>query len=58
MFPWLGPGSHNSAYTGCPDDRPWSERQQVILWMAMLLIVAVLALLAIRSLKAEPQSSG
>jgi hypothetical protein len=45
--------SHNPAYTGRPDDRPWSERHQVIRWMAMLLVVAVLALLAIRSLKAE-----
>ena len=54
----LAPGSHNPAYTGRPDDRPWSERHQVILWMAMLLVVAVLALLAIRSLKAEAQSSG
>ncbi len=53
----LGPGTHNPAYTGRPDDRPWSERHQVILWMAMLLAVVVLAVLAIRGLKAEARSS-
>jgi len=54
----LGPGSHNPAYTGRPDDRPWSERHQVILWIAMLLAVALLAVLAIRGLNAEARSSG
>ncbi len=52
----LGPGAHNSAYTGRPDDRPWSERHQAVLWIAMLLAVAVLALLAFRGLRAEPQA--
>lgn len=54
----LGPGTHNSAYTGRPDDRPWSERHQVILWIAMLLAVALLAVLAIRGLQAAARSSG
>ena len=48
----LGPGSHNEAYRGRPDDRPWSERHQAVLWLAMLLAVIVLAALAIRGLKA------
>jgi Protein of unknown function (DUF3999) len=48
----LGAGAHNPAYSGRPDDRPWSERHKAILWLAMLLAVAVLAALAIRGLKA------
>ena len=49
----LGPGTHNQAYTGRPDDRPWSERHKAVLWMAMLVAVAVLAALAIRGLRTE-----
>lgn len=47
----LGPGLHNPAYTGRPDARPWSERHQALLWVAMLLAIAVLAVTALRSLK-------
>jgi hypothetical protein len=47
----LGTGTHNAAYHGRPDDRPWSERHRAVLWIAMLLAVAVLAGLAIRGLK-------
>jgi hypothetical protein len=47
----LGTGTLNPAYTGRPDERPWSERHRSLLWAAMLLAVAVLAGLAIRSLK-------
>lgn len=43
----------NAAYTGRPDDRPWSERHKGVLWAAMLLAVAVLAVLAVRGLQAE-----
>lgn len=49
----LGPGAHNNAYRGRPDDRPWSERHKALLWVAMLLAVAVLAALAVRGLKTE-----
>jgi hypothetical protein len=38
----LGPGTHNEAYRGRPDDRPWSERHKAVLWLAMLLAVIVL----------------
>jgi hypothetical protein len=48
----LSAESSNVAYTGRPDDRPWSERHRSILWVAMLLAVAVLALLALRGLGA------
>jgi hypothetical protein len=53
----LGPGSHNLAYEGRPDDRPWSERHKTVLWLAMLLAVIVLAALALRGLKAKALSS-
>jgi hypothetical protein len=47
----LGPGEHNAAYRGRPDERPWSERHNAVLWLAMLLAVAVLAALAIKGLR-------
>jgi len=53
----LGSGAHNEAYTGRPDERPWSERHKAVLWVAMILAVIVLAVLAIRGLKANPLSS-
>lgn len=53
----LGPASHNEAYRGRPDDRPWSERHNTILWLAMLAAAAVLAVLAIRGLKTKAMSS-
>jgi hypothetical protein len=49
----LGPGAHNDAYSGRPDDRPWSERHKAVLWLAMLVAVAVLAVLALRGLRTE-----
>ncbi len=49
----LGPGTHNHAYEGRADERPWSERHNAVLWLAMLLAVAVLALLAFRGLQAR-----
>jgi hypothetical protein len=54
----LGPGSANPAYTGRPDERPWSERHKAILWIAMLVAVAVLGRLALRGLvsPAKPQA--
>ena len=54
----LGPDTHNPSYTGRPDDRPWSERHPVVLWAAMILAVAILALLAIHGLGAESRSRG
>jgi hypothetical protein len=53
----LGPDLQNSAYTGRPDDRPWSERHDWILWAAMLLAVAALAILAVRGLRSEAKTS-
>jgi hypothetical protein len=53
----LGTGSQNPAYTGRPDDRPWSERHKVVMWLAMIVAVIVLAGLAVRGLKAKALSS-
>ena len=33
----LGPGQHNAAYTGRPDERPWTDRHPEVLWAAMVL---------------------
>ncbi len=49
----LGPGAHNEAYASRPDERPWSERHKAVMWLAMILAVIVLAVLAIRGLKSE-----
>ena len=49
----LGPGQHNSAYAGRPDDRPWSERHMGILWVAMVVAVLALTALALRGLRRE-----
>jgi Protein of unknown function (DUF3999) len=47
----LGAPVANPQFTARPDDRPWSERHQVVLWVAMLLTVAVLGALAFRGMK-------
>jgi hypothetical protein len=49
----LGPGTHNQQYAGRPDERPWSERHTAILWSAMIAAVLVLAVLALRGLRAD-----
>lgn len=46
----MGAESQNPDYTGRPDERPWSERHKWVLWGAMLLAVAVLAILALKGL--------
>jgi hypothetical protein len=49
----LGPDTQNAAYSGRPDDRPWSERHKAVLWVAMLLAVGLLTLLAVRGLRTD-----
>jgi hypothetical protein len=49
----LGSGILNPAYTGRPDERPWSERHKAVLWIAMLLAIALLSGLALRGLWTE-----
>jgi hypothetical protein len=41
----------NSAFTGRPDDRPWSERHPAVLWAAIIAAVLILGGLALRSMK-------
>ena len=54
----LGPDLENAAFAGRPDDRPWSERHKGILWVAMLMAVAVLTVLAVRGLRTETGTRG
>ncbi|MCI0353487.1 MAG: DUF3999 domain-containing protein [Acidobacteria bacterium] len=48
----LASHARNSAYTGRPDTRPWSERNPAILWTALILAVAGLAAVALKGLRA------
>ena len=41
----------NTAFTGRPDDRPWSERHPALLWVAIIAAVIVLGAVALRSMK-------
>jgi hypothetical protein len=47
----LGPEVSNSTYTGRPDDRPWSERHPVVLWIAIVVVVVTLGGVALRSMR-------
>ena len=46
----LGPEQANAAFTGRPDERPWSERYPAVLWTALVIAVAGLGALALRGL--------
>jgi hypothetical protein len=47
----LGAETANTAYTGRPDERPWSERHPAVLWIALVAAVLALGALALRSMK-------
>lgn len=47
----LGPEVANPAYTGRPDDRPWSERHPLVLWAVIIAAVLTLGALALRSMR-------
>lgn len=53
----LGPEQTNSAYTGRPDERPWSEKHPMVLWVAIIAAVAILGAIALRSMKTMGASS-
>jgi hypothetical protein len=48
----------NSAYTGRPDERPWSERHPAVLWGSIIAAVLILGGIAVRSLKSAPNPPG
>lgn len=47
----LGAETKNTAFTGRPDERPWSEKHPAVLWIAIVAAVLVLGALALRSMK-------
>jgi hypothetical protein len=47
----LGAEEANAAFTGRPDDRPWSERHPAVLWLAIIAAVLILGGVALRSMK-------
>ena len=53
----LGPEQSNSAYTGRPDERPWSERHPAVLWIAIVAAVVILGAMALRSMKSVTANS-
>jgi Protein of unknown function (DUF3999) len=52
----LGPPEANPQFTGRPDERPWSERHQAVLWAAMVAAVVLLGALALRGMKSSAAS--
>ncbi|HKW75336.1 MAG TPA: DUF3999 family protein [Terriglobales bacterium] len=48
----FGAEAQNQAYTGRPDDRPWSERHPALLWGAIVAAVLVLGSIALKSMRA------
>jgi hypothetical protein len=56
----LGAEAANAAYTGRPDDRPWSERHPAVLWVTIIAAVFILGGIALRSMRtaATPRSGG
>ena len=53
----LGAEQTNSAYTGRPDERPWSEKHPAVLWIAIVAAVLVLGVMALRSMKSTAEGS-
>jgi hypothetical protein len=47
----LGGEEVNAAYTGRPDERPWTERHPAVLWIAIVAAVLILGAIALRSMK-------
>jgi hypothetical protein len=47
----LGAEEANAAYTGRPDERPWTEKHPAVLWIAIVAAVLILGAIALRSMK-------
>jgi len=50
----LGAESANPAWQARPDQRPFTERHPILLWMALVVVIAVLGVVAFSSFKAGP----
>ena len=50
----LGAEIANPAYLPRPDERPFTEKHPALLWVALILVIALLGLVAFRSFKAAP----
>jgi hypothetical protein len=49
----LEPDGANAAYTGRPDDRPWTEKHPAFLWAAMIVAVGLLGSWALKGFKSS-----
>lgn len=47
----VGAETANAAYTGRPDDRPWSEKHPAVLWIVIVVAVLTLGAVALRSIR-------
>ena len=47
----LGPEQANPTYQPRPDERPFTEKHPALLWAALIVVVALLGVLALRSVK-------
>jgi hypothetical protein len=47
----LGAEENNAQYQARPDTRPFTERHPALLWVALILVVVVLGLVALRTAK-------
>ena len=52
----FGAETTNAEYSQRPDDRPWSERHPLVLWIAIVAAVVVLAGVALRSMRTQTKS--
>jgi hypothetical protein len=50
----LGAETANPRWQPRPDERPFTERHPILLWVALILVIALLAALAYRSFKSAP----
>ena len=50
----VGPEQLNPAWQPRPDERPFTERHPILLWVALVLVIALLAAIAFKSLKRAP----
>ena len=52
-----GPEQPNREYQPRPDDRPFTERHPALLWIALVAVIAILGVIALRTAKTESASS-